>query len=433
MGTKHSSRCLLRRAARITESDRTEVTSDPPEPLAVTQPAQSIQTTQRTQTPTQTPIETQIETPAQTSCLGRGKMAKYLTPDEMTSKDYYFDSYAHFGIHELLEALLACRAVTAPRDLWDRKYWSNKEMLKDEIRTLTYRNSVYHNKHVFKDKTVLDVGSGTGILAMFAARAGARKVFGIECSSISDYSEMIIKANHLDNIITIFNGKVEEVELPVDKVDIIISEWMGYSLFYESMLNTVIFARDKWLKPGGLMFPDRATLYIVAIEDRQYKDFKIHWWENVYGFDMTCIRNVAIKEPLVDIVDPKQVVTNACLIKEVDIYNVKTEDLSFISTFCLQVQRNEYIHALVTYFSIEFTKCHKKTGFSTAPDAPYTHWKQTVFYLEDYLTVKRGEEICGTISMNPNAKNNRDLDFTLQLDFRGQLCETSLSHDYKMR
>lgn len=48
-------------------------------------------------------------------------------------------------------------------------------------------------------------------------------------------------------VITIFKGKVEEVELPVDKVDIIVSEWMGYSLFYESMLNTVIFARDKWL------------------------------------------------------------------------------------------------------------------------------------------------------------------------------------------
>ena len=44
-------------------------------------------------------------------------------------------------------------------------------------------------------------------------------------------------------------GKVEEVELPdgIEKVDIIISEWMGYCLFYESMLNTVIFARDKWL------------------------------------------------------------------------------------------------------------------------------------------------------------------------------------------
>uniref|UniRef100_A0A672KLZ0 Protein arginine N-methyltransferase domain-containing protein n=1 Tax=Sinocyclocheilus grahami TaxID=75366 RepID=A0A672KLZ0_SINGR len=86
-----------------------------------------------------------------------------------------------------------------------------------------------------------------------------------------------------------------------------------------------------------------------------------------------------------------------CRFQEVDIYTVKPEDLTFTSAFCLQIQRNDYVHALVTYFNIEFTKCHKKTGFSTAPDAPSTHWKQTVFYLEDYLTVRRGEEILGSI------------------------------------
>ncbi|KAG8147124.1 putative Protein arginine N-methyltransferase 1 protein, partial [Naja naja] len=177
--------------------------------------------------------------------------------------------------------------------------------------------------------------------------------------------------------------------------------------------------------PDGLIFPDCATLYITAIEDRQYKDYKIHWWENVYGFDMSCIKDVAIKEPLVDVVDPKQLVTNACLIKEVDIYTVKVEDLTFTSPFCLQVKRNDYIHALVAYFNIEFTRCHKRTGFSTSPESPYTHWKQTVFYMEDYLTLKTGEEIFGTIGMKPNAKNNRDLDFTIDLDFKGQLCELS--------
>lgn len=52
-------------------------------------------------------------------------------------------------------------------------------MLKDEVRTLTYRNAMYHNKHVFKDKIVLDVGSGTGILCMFAANAGAKHVYGV--------------------------------------------------------------------------------------------------------------------------------------------------------------------------------------------------------------------------------------------------------------
>lgn len=59
--------------------------------------------------------------------------------------------------------------------------------------------------------------------------------------------------------------------LPVDKVDIIISEWMGYFLFYESMLDTVIYARDKWLAPGGIIMPDKATLSLCAIEDGEYK------------------------------------------------------------------------------------------------------------------------------------------------------------------
>ncbi|XP_058273651.1 protein arginine N-methyltransferase 8-B isoform X4 [Hemibagrus wyckioides] len=387
MGLRHSSRCLLlrRKMAEAESSEqkqqqRQQSTSNPPssQPPPVPKPMASVHHVPR---PPHTPHVSALST-----CPGRGKMAKLLNPEEMTSRDYYFDSYAHFGIHE--------------------------EMLKDEVRTLTYRNSMYHNKHIFKDKIVLDVGSGTGILSMFAAKAGAKHVYGIECSSISEYSEKIIKSNHLDNVITIFKGKVEETELPVDQVDIIVSEWMGYCLFYESMLKTVIYARDKWLKPGGFMFPDRATLHVVAIEDRQYKDFKIHWWENVYGFDMTCIRNVAMMEPLVDIVDPKQVVTNSCLIK---------------------IQRNDYIHALVTYFNIEFTKCHKKTGFSTAPDAPSTHWKQTVFYLEDYLTVRRGEEILGSIAVKPNENNERDLDFTFELDFKGQLCDAAISHDYKMR
>ena len=89
-----------------------------------------------------------------------------------------------------------------------------------------------------------------------------------------------------------------------------------------------------------------------------------------------------------------------------DIYTVKVEDLTFTSPFCLQVKRNDYVHALVAYFNIEFTRCHKRTGFSTSPESPYTHWKQTVFYMEDYLIVKTGEEIFGTIGMRPNAKNN---------------------------
>ena len=74
---------------------------------------------------------------------------------------------------------------------------------------------------------------------------------------------------------------MEEITLPVEKVDIIISEWMGHFLLYESMLDTVLYARDKYLNPGGLMLPDRVCLKMVGIEDSQYKADKYGFWDNV--------------------------------------------------------------------------------------------------------------------------------------------------------
>jgi len=327
--------------------------------------------------------------------------------DEMTSKDYYFDSYAHFGIHE--------------------------EMLKDEVRTLTYRNSMINNKHLFKDKIVLDIGCGTGILSMFAKKAGAKHVYGIDMSSIIDHAKTIVKDNGMEDGITLIKGKVEEVELPVEKVDIIISEWMGYCLLYESMLDTVLYARDKWLQPEGLMFPDKASLFMTAIEDHEYKEQKIYWWDSVYGFDMSAIRQIALSEPLVDVVDAKQVVTDSCMMKEIDLKTVKVEELNFKVPFTIRSRRNDYIHAFVCFFNVEFSACHKRTGFSTGPESRYTHWKQTVFYLNETLTVKCGEEISGEFNIHQNKRNKRDLDITLQYEFEGEVMSAKETNSYKMR
>ncbi len=308
------------------------------------------------------------------------------------SEKHYFSSYDHFGIHE--------------------------EMLKDTVRTISYRNSILQNPHLFKDKIVLDVGCGTGILSMFAAKAGAKHVIAVDYSNIISMAQKIIETNGLSDKITCLHGKMEEVVLPFPKVDIIISEWMGYFLLYESMLDTVIYARDNYLKPDGLIFPDHCTMWLAAIEDGEYKEDKIEYWDNVYGFDYSIFKNIAMAEPLVDTVQQDSIVSDAHKIFEIDLYKIKLEDLSFKSNFHLNIKRNDFAHALVSWFDISFTKCHKPIHFSTSPYATYTHWKQTVFYLDDVLRVKKGEVIRGTLLNKPNEKNPRNLDIKIDYSFK---------------
>jgi type I protein arginine methyltransferase len=325
---------------------------------------------------------------------------------DMTSSDYYFNSYAHFGIHE--------------------------EMLKDEVRTRSYMRAIVDNPHLFAGKTVMDVGCGTGILSIFAAKAGAAKVYAVECSKIVDQARKIIEVNGFADIIEVVEGKVEELELDIE-VDIIISEWMGYFLFYESMLDTVLYARDRWLKKDGLLFPDKASLYLCGIEDAQYKDEKISFWDNVYGLDMSCIKHVALTEPLVDTVDCEQVMSNVSAVFSIDMNTVTVEELSFAVPFKITAVRNDYCHALVAFFDVEFSRCHKPVSFNTGPNNRPTHWKQTVLYLDQALAMETGESITGTLACRPNKKNNRDLDIAVQYDFAGTLMSNDSLLRYRLR
>ncbi|KAJ2547906.1 Nuclear SAM-dependent mono-and asymmetric methyltransferase [Coemansia sp. RSA 1933] len=324
----------------------------------------------------------------------------------MTSKDYYFDSYAHFGIHE--------------------------EMLKDVVRTTSYRDAILKNKAIFKDKVVLDVGCGTGILSMFAAKAGAKHVIGVDMSNIIDKAKLIVKENGLSDKVTLLKGKMEEVVLPFDKVDIIISEWMGYFLLYESMLDTVLVARDKYLNPGGMIFPDTATMVISTIEDGEYKEEKLNFWDDVYGFKMTCIKDAAMHEPLVDTVESRCINASHCVFKTIDILTVKKEDLTFDLPFEIAINRDDYVHAFISWFDIEFRACHKPIHFSTGPFADYTHWKQTVFYTQNTLTVCKGDVIKGNITCAPNASNPRDLDISINYAMTGKVDSAEESLNFRM-
>ena len=264
-------------------------------------------------------------------------------------------------------------------------------MLKDEVRTKAYRDALLKNSHLLKGKTVLDVGCGTGILSMFAAQAGAKHVYAVDNSDMADTARQIIEANGFSDRITVYKAQVEEVQLPVEHVDCIVSEWMGYCLLYEAMFDSIIFARDKWLRPGGMLLPDKAGVYLCGIEDAKYKEEKIHFWDRVYGFDMSCVKGAAMFEPLVDTVDPQQICTSTSTLWEVDLLTVTQAEMRFDSKFQLQAVRNDYLHAVVAWFDVGFTQGHTPLWLSTSPRDRPTHWRQTVLYLHDVLTVRAGE------------------------------------------
>jgi protein arginine N-methyltransferase 1 len=309
--------------------------------------------------------------------------------DIENKKDYYFNSYSSFNIHE--------------------------EMLKDKIRTGTFKDAIMENTDIFKDKIVLDIGCGTGILSIFAAKAGASHVYAIEFADIADYAKEIIKRNNLNDKITIIKKKVEDTELPVEKVDIIISEWMGYFLLYESMFDSVLYARDKWLdKNNGFMLPDTASITIASIEDVDYKKSKVDFWDNVYGINMDCFKQTTIAEPLIDICPKERINSNCCKIFEVDLLNVKKEDLDFSSSYELTFNRNnDYFSGIVGWFETGFTKLDKKFNLSTSPYLKSTHWQQTVFYTKKDFAVSKGDKVFGSIAVRKSVTNFRQLDIKI--------------------
>ena len=172
-------------------------------------------------------------------------------------------------------------------------FYEQEKMLADRPRMAFYHAAIA--RHIRPGDRVIDLGTGTGILAAFAARRGAAQVYAVDHSEILRHAKTLAVANGIQNVefIALHSSKLELAE----PVDVILHEQMGDCLFDEEMVANVCDLRDRLLKPGGRIVPSCFDLFCepVKLSDARHVP---HIWElNVHGFDYSSLGRQRPQEP----------------------------------------------------------------------------------------------------------------------------------------
>ena len=210
---------------------------------------------------------------------------------------------------------------------------------------------------------------------------------------------------------------LEELPIARNSADVLVSEWMGYALLFESMLDSVLLARDRWLKPGGAVLPDRAVVCVAA---GNALATGLDFWDDVHGFSMADVREDVhasiAKTALIAPVRSKHLMSPPAEVHAFDLTTMRREDVDFSAPFELTVTAAGPCHAVVLWFDTPFTVrfCREcPVLLSTAPSAPQTHWVQTVLVLADPLEVAEGCTLRGRLSFARSG--HRSLDISLEM------------------
>ncbi|KAH7384616.1 histone-arginine methyltransferase CARM1 [Pyrenochaeta sp. MPI-SDFR-AT-0127] len=335
----------------------------------------------------------------------------------------YFESYKGNGIH--------------------------REMIEDRVRTEGYRDFIEKNPQVFAGKTVLDVGCGTGILSLFCARAGAKKVFAVDNSGIVVKAKEIIALNGFQDRIEVIQGRVEDFNtqrlIGKEKVDIIISEWMGYGLLFEGMLDSVLRARDMYLKPDGILVPSHCNIRLAPISDAGWivDNTGEKFWESVYGFDFSpMIPGGLLNTQEIGVFDvPEKALCGSATSHLLEMKTVSVQDLSFRVPLSIKLDRDIMsLHAIAIWFDTMFIHSGStqdiKTldsvdwgknglpglGFSTGPSNTPTHWHQAVLLLDRDVSEKQSFK-AGTVlegSLTYAKEKGDDRGITVTVEWKGK-------------
>ena len=275
--------------------------------------------------------------------------------------------------------------------------WIHRRMLNDGIRTEAFRDAI--EKTVKPGDIVADVGAGTGILSLFAARAGAARVYAIERTPTIEQAKAIAKANGMQDQIEFISTEATKAKLP-EKVDVIVSEWIGNGGVEEDMFPAVLSVRDRYLKPGGVMIPATMTAFLAPIESAGAFSLIDDFKTDVYGFDYTPMRAKALDELHLTHFTPEQILAKAEVVATFDTHTVQEPYYQTSSIFTLV--RDGRLHGLAGWFDSLIADGVK---IQTSPDAPWTHWYHVYYPIPDAVAVRQAELVRTMIEAAPGVTN----------------------------
>lgn len=266
---------------------------------------------------------------------------------------------------------------------------SQRGMIADEVRTRMFGEAIASLCR--PDTVAIDVGSGSGILSLFAARAGARKIYALELTSMIEDAQQIAADNGFGEQITFVRGDAAEFEAP-EPVDLIFSEWAGMFLIDEYRhYEAYCQIRDRFLKPSGAAIPGKSSIFIAPVDNSQlYTERGFGFWKNpIHGFDFSVARNRQLATPRRIIVDAR----SSCLLGE---YKLATIDCRkegvgaffFETEFTHRYTAASACHGFVGYFDLELAP---GIVLDTSPYSKLTHWQQSYFPIEEVFAAAGSE------------------------------------------
>lgn len=291
---------------------------------------------------------------------------------------------------------------------------SHEWMLKDSVRCEAFRKAIAET--VTPGCTVLDVGAGTGILSLFAAQAGARVVYAVERTGIAELARRIVAENGFSDRIQVLRDDMESIELP-EKVDVIVSEWLGGYGLDENLLPVVTLARDRWLKPGGRLIPQSVrSLIALAFDGLLQQDIDL-WRSDPYGFDLSAIGAIRAQQSDIARHDLKggEILSSPRTMWEVHCETCSTTKATRPSEVRLDLvaERDGQLNTLAAWFD---AKLSDHVRLCNGPAEPDTHWGRTIFPLGRVLDMNRGARAQVHFVHVPTGKGDSEATWDIQVD-----------------